>query len=100
MLRQYAQRFAENDIDFRVLPDLTDQDLKDLGVASLGHQRLLLRAMAELKVAEEGPTKPAAELATSAKADTADRRQVTVMFSDLVGSRGRRLAWTLKTSAR
>ena len=42
--------------------------------------------MAELKVAEEGPTKPAAELATSAKADTAERRQVTVMFSDLVGS--------------
>jgi class 3 adenylate cyclase len=85
-LEQYAQRFVENDIDFRVLPDLTDQDLKDLGVSSLGHRRLLLRAMAELKVAEEGPTKPAAELATSAKADTAERRQVTVMFSDLVGS--------------
>jgi class 3 adenylate cyclase len=85
-LEQYAQRFVENDIDFRVLPDLTDQDLKDLGVSSLGHRRLLLRAMAELKVAEEGATKPAAELATSAKADTAERRQVTVMFSDLVGS--------------
>jgi hypothetical protein len=52
-LEQYAQRFAENDIDFRVLPDLTDQDLKDLGVASLGHRRLLLRAITELKVEKE-----------------------------------------------
>ncbi len=42
-LRQYAQRFAENDISFAVLPDLTDQDLKDIGV-SLGHRRQLLRA--------------------------------------------------------
>jgi uncharacterized protein YjiS (DUF1127 family) len=42
-LRQYAQRFAENDISFAVLPDLTDQDLTDIGV-SLGHRRQLLRA--------------------------------------------------------
>ena len=41
-LGQYAQRFAENDINFAILFDLTDQDLKDLGVASLGHRRLLL----------------------------------------------------------
>ena len=41
-LGQYAQRFAENDISFSVLPDLTDQDLKDIGV-SLGHRRQLLR---------------------------------------------------------
>ena len=47
-LGQYAQRFAENDISFSVLPDLTDQDLKDIGV-SLGHRRQLLRAVAELK---------------------------------------------------
>jgi hypothetical protein len=46
-LGRYAQRFAENDISFSVLPDLTDQDLKDIGV-SLGHRRQLLRAIAEL----------------------------------------------------
>ena len=46
-LGQYAQRFAENDISFAVLPDLTDQDLKEIGL-SLGHRRQLLRAIAEL----------------------------------------------------
>src|ERR1700746_1110476 len=81
-LGQYTQCFAENDINFSILPDLTDQDLKDLGVASLGHRRLLLRAIAELKVPEEGPSAPAGPgLTSSAKADTAERRQVTVMFS-------------------
>jgi SAM domain (Sterile alpha motif) len=45
---EYAQRFAENDIDFAILGDLTDQDLKELGVSSLGHRRKLLRAIAEL----------------------------------------------------
>ena len=86
-LGQYVQGFAENDIDFRVLPDLTDQDLKDLGVASLGHRRLLLRAITELKVDEQVPTvSAAAKVTSSEKTDTAERRQVTVMFSDLVGS--------------
>jgi class 3 adenylate cyclase len=85
-LGQYAHRFVENDIDFRVLPDLTDQDLKDLGVTSLGHRRLLLRAIIESKAAEKGPTTAAAELTSPVKADAAERRQVTVMFSDLVGS--------------
>ena len=42
-LGQYAQRFAENDISFSILPDLTDQDLKELGVASLGHRRQFAR---------------------------------------------------------
>jgi hypothetical protein len=46
-LGQYAQRFAENDINFAILPHLTDQDLKELGVASLGHRRQLLLAIAE-----------------------------------------------------
>jgi len=86
-LGQYVQGFAENDIDFRVLPNLTDQDLKDLGVASLGHRRLLLRAITELKVDEQVPTvSAAAKVTSSEKTDTAERRQVTVMFSDLVGS--------------
>jgi hypothetical protein len=47
-LGQYAQRFAENDIDFAILRDLTDQDFEKIGVASLGHRRKLLRAIGEL----------------------------------------------------
>src|SRR6516164_4877551 len=82
-LGQYAQRFAENDITFVILPDLTDQDLEKIGVASLGHRRQLLRAIAELKGAPEPST---AMAAPGARHDTAERRQVTVMFSDLVGS--------------
>ena len=86
-LGQYVQRFAENDISFAVLPDLTDQDLKELGMASLGHRRQLLRAITELKGGEEGTRKPSIEdIAPIAPHNTAERRQVTVMFSDLVGS--------------
>jgi class 3 adenylate cyclase len=82
---QYAPRFAENDINFAILPDLTDQDLKELGVASLGHRRQLLRAFAELKVGAQGAGTSPASVAVAPQ-DTAERRQVTVMFSDLVGS--------------
>jgi class 3 adenylate cyclase len=82
-LGQYAESFAENDIDFAILADLTDQDLEKIGVASLGHRRKLLRAIADLKGALD-PSSAAA--ATVAPHDTAERRQVTVMFSDLVGS--------------
>jgi hypothetical protein len=86
-LGQYAQRFAENDINFAILPDLTDQDLKEIGVASLGHRRQLLRAITELKGGETGAPKPFTKaVAPTAPHDTAERRQVTVMFSDLVGS--------------
>ena len=86
-LGQYALRFAENDIDFAVLFDLTDQDLKELGVASLGHRRRLLRAISELNDAKKGAAQPpSAAEASSVPHDTAERRQVTVMFSDLVGS--------------
>jgi class 3 adenylate cyclase len=85
-LGQYAQRFAENDISFSVLSDLTDQDLKDIGV-SLGHRRQLLRAITKLPRPEEDTRKAAVTTAASAAPqDTAERRQVTVMFSDLVGS--------------
>jgi uncharacterized cupredoxin-like copper-binding protein len=55
-LGQYAHRFSENDIDFAVLADLTDQDLEKIGVASLGHRRKLLRAIAALKGALERTT--------------------------------------------
>jgi hypothetical protein len=88
-LEQYAERFAENDISFVILPDLTDQDLEKIGIASLGHRRPLLRAIAELKIVDRGPPTPdnvASAPPASAKMDTAERRQVTVMFSDLVGS--------------
>ena len=88
-LGQYAQRFAENDVSFSVLPDLTDQDFKEIGV-SLGHRRLLLRAIAELKNVDKGTplatSGASAPIADTPRIDTAERRQVTVMFSDLVGS--------------
>ena len=59
-LGQYAQRFAENDINFVVLSDLTDQDLEEIGVTSLGHRRQLLRAIGELDDGvEKGTPKPA-----------------------------------------
>src|ERR1700752_2210794 len=86
-LGQYAQRFAENDISFSILPDLTDQDLKELGVASLGHRRQLLRAITGMKGGEAAAPKLTNEdIAPVAPHETAERRQVTVMFSDLVGS--------------
>ena len=85
-LGQYAQRFTENDISFSILPDLTDQDLKELGVASLGHRRQLLRAIAELKGGERVAPKLTNESIATVAQETAKRRQVTVMFSDLVGS--------------
>jgi SAM domain (Sterile alpha motif) len=74
-LGQYAPRFAENDICFVILPDLSDQDLERIGVASLGHRRLLLRAIAELKSVDK--TSPALDAAAStrlpaAKMDAAD----------------------------
>jgi class 3 adenylate cyclase len=84
-MSEYARCFDENRIDYSVLPDLTDQDLEKLGVL-LGDRRKILRAIADLKPIE----KPIRQLATGAAApqahDTAERRQVTVMFSDLVGS--------------
>jgi class 3 adenylate cyclase/predicted ATPase len=78
-MSEYAPRFAENRIDFSVLRDLTDQDLKELGIV-LGDRRKLLRAIGELREPEpEQFDKPA-------EAATAERRQLTVMFCDLVGS--------------
>jgi predicted ATPase/class 3 adenylate cyclase len=77
-MSEYAQRFAENGISLAALRHLTDQDLKDIGVL-LGHRRIMLAAIQGL----ERPTE--AQPATKPP-DTAERRQVTVMFSDLVGS--------------
>jgi class 3 adenylate cyclase len=84
-MSEYAQCFAENRIDFSVLPDLTDQDLKDLGVV-LGDRRKILRAIVGLKSTESVAPSPATEAVIARPQDAAERRQVTVMFSDLVGS--------------
>jgi SAM domain (Sterile alpha motif)/Adenylate and Guanylate cyclase catalytic domain len=83
-LSEYVQRFAENDIDASVLPHLTDENLKELGI-SFGHRVKLLAAIRELSVTT--PAAPAAATSAEPKPkDMAERRQVTVMFSDLVGS--------------
>ena len=85
-MSEYAQRFAENRIDFSVLPDLTDQDLEKLGVV-LGDRRKMLRAVANLEVqSADVVSVAAAAFPKPSPLDTAERRQVTVMFSDLVGS--------------
>src|SRR5690242_8652367 len=76
-MSDHAERFAENRIDLSVLHDLTDQDLKELGIV-LGDRRKLLRAIAEL--GQNGTSK------SSAFTGAAERRQLTVMFCDLVGS--------------
>jgi class 3 adenylate cyclase len=88
-MSEYTQRFAENDIDIDVLGELTDQDFDRLGV-SLGHRRRLLRAIRELGASPIATATERQAIAPTASEppskDTAERRQVTVMFSDLVGS--------------
>jgi class 3 adenylate cyclase len=84
-MSEYAQRFTENRIDFSVLQEVTDQDLKDLGVV-LGDRRKILRAIADLKSTETLAPSPATEAVIARSQDAAERRQVTVMLSDLVGS--------------
>jgi class 3 adenylate cyclase/tetratricopeptide (TPR) repeat protein len=83
-LAQYADRFAENYIDESVLHDLTDQHLKDLGVP-LGHRLKMLRAIAELRSGAPAAAQPALEPEPKPR-DDAERRQLTIMFVDLVGS--------------
>src|SRR6516162_9188930 len=82
-LGEYAQRFAENAIDISILRDLTDLDLKELGVL-LGHRRKMLRAIAELAAASSS-AHPAIEPKAESR-DEAERRHLTVVFCDLVGS--------------
>ena len=89
-LGQYEAAFRENEIDGDVLPNLTADDLKELGVTVVGHRRKLLTAIASLD-----RSLPASDMAATAPPppprdqhaqDTAERRQLTVMFVDLVGS--------------
>ncbi|HEY2541246.1 MAG TPA: AAA family ATPase [Stellaceae bacterium] len=90
-LEQYAQLFRDNDIDGEILRGMTAGDLKELGISSFGHRRRLLNAITAL--GQEPPKRDVAQSATSVTPATtspppidAERRQLTVMFCDLVGS--------------
>ncbi len=88
-LEQYEAVFRENAISEKVLPRLTAEDLKDLGVSIVGHRRVLLDAITDLRSgtkAEQAPPEASSTTAQPAKDTAAERRQVTVMFCDLVGS--------------
>ena len=87
-LERYEAAFRDNEIDATVLPNLSAEDLKDLGVGIVGHRRKLLAAIAALRIDANDQAPQAGAPATiegSAK-DSAEHRRVTVMFSDLVGS--------------
>jgi SAM domain (Sterile alpha motif)/Integrase core domain len=84
-LEQYALAFRDNDVDGEVLPELTSDDLISIGVTSVGHRRKLLAAIASLGAAPHAATVMVAARDAPAPAD-AERRQLTVMFCDLVGS--------------
>src|SRR5215470_8687883 len=85
-MSEHTDRFVENRIDISVLPDLTEQHLKDLGIP-LGDRLKMLRAIRDLGNTSVAVTAPPASVATEpAWRDNAERRQLTVMFTDLVGS--------------
>src|SRR6516225_6182785 len=81
-LERYAPAFRDNEIDWEVLPKLTSEDLGEIGVAAVGHRRRLLDAIAAFRAAEPPP----AAAPIPAAVGDAERRQLTVMFCDLVGS--------------
>jgi class 3 adenylate cyclase len=89
-LERYAEVFRANHIDAEVLPNLTAGDLRDIGVASVGHRRKLLEAIAALKQATRAAVAPVLAPAPGSDAGAtrpgAERRQLTVLFCDLVGS--------------
>ena len=90
-LGKYEAAFRDNEIDETVLPSLTHENLKELGVTALGHRLKLLDAIAALRSDASGKAPPADAVPTlsapnAPPEDRAERRQVTVMFSDLVGS--------------
>ena len=89
-LERYEAAFRENEIDETVLPSLTHETLKELGVTAVGHRLKLLDAIAALR-GDTSATAPSTDATTpdvpsAHPEDRAERRQVTVMFSDLVGS--------------
>jgi class 3 adenylate cyclase len=84
-LERYLPAFRDNEIDGEVLPKLTSEDLREIGVAAIGHRRKLLEAIAALGASAPTAAVRAAVSDASAPAE-AERRQLTVMFCDLVGS--------------
>jgi class 3 adenylate cyclase len=84
-LERYVPAFRDNEIDWQVLPKLRSEDLREIGVAAIGHRRKLLDAIATLGASAPTAAVRAAVSDASAPAD-AERRQLTVMFCDLVGS--------------
>jgi hypothetical protein len=86
-LGKYEAAFRENEIDATVLPSLTHETLKELGVTAIGHRLKLLDAIAALRDDAGAKTAPSTQGENRApQPDRAERRQVTVLFSDLVGS--------------
>src|ERR1700731_1617349 len=81
-LGQYARAFADNDVDFSVLSQLTDADLRELGVTSLGHRKRLLTA---IEASTTTASIAAPVVAPTAGAPSGERRQVTILFADLCG---------------
>jgi class 3 adenylate cyclase len=81
-LGQYAAAFAENEVDWQILSRLTSDDLKEIGVVAIGHRRRLLEAIAALA----NPQIVSPIVAPTAVGGEAERRQLTVMFCDLIGS--------------
>ena len=84
-LERYVPAFRDNEIDWEVLPKLTSEDLREIGVAAIGHRRKLLDAIAALSISALTAAVRAPVSDVSAPAE-AERRQLTVMFCDLVGS--------------
>jgi SAM domain (Sterile alpha motif) len=86
-LEQYEALFRQNDIDAEVLPTLEADDLREIGISSLGHRKKLLAAIAALANHSSVATTPENLHHVAASASSsAERRQLTVMFCDLVGS--------------
>ena len=83
-LGQYEEQFRDNKIDADMLPRLTVDDLKDIGVSVVGDRRRLLDAIAA--IAGDGPASPAKSAPSKGLQASAERRPITVMFCDLVGS--------------
>ena len=88
-LEQYAPAFRDNDVDGEVLSELTADDLISIGVTSVGHRRKLLAAIAALGTQPPTVAQPAVSASSAPSSPAtieAERRQLTVMFCDLVGS--------------
>jgi class 3 adenylate cyclase len=86
-LRRYEQAFRDHEIDEQILPSLTGEDLKEIGVGPVGHRRKLLEAIAALSAGKPSPSlQRSAPAAASDTHSSAERRQLTIMFCDLVGS--------------